>query len=256
MKTNHRYAYKRTFATFVFACCALPFFLSGFTAREGTVKTGTLKITFVNTANGKPLVLNDSMYTTPSGEQYRISKLKYYISNIILPGNTPLDDTDNYQLIDAAKELSFDIPVKEGKYRSIRFLLGVDSIRNCSGAQTGALDPMNDMFWTWNTGYVMLKLEGTSPASPSDRQRIEHHVGGYRFGNNVATAVILDIPEIKIKADAPASIVIEVNMDKYWNSVNTIRISEIPVCTLPGALAKKIAANFSSMFSVKSIQDN
>ena len=50
-----------------------------------------------------------------------------------------------------------------GNYNSLSFLLGVDSMHNVSGAQTGALDPANDMFWTWNSGYVMAKMEGASP---------------------------------------------------------------------------------------------
>ncbi|WP_316930094.1 MbnP family protein, partial [Hymenobacter sp. IS2118] len=40
-----------------------------------------------------------------------------------------------------------DIPV--GDYQSVSFTVGVDSARNVAGAQTGALDPNNGMFWTW-----------------------------------------------------------------------------------------------------------
>ena len=40
--------------------------------------------------------------------------------------------------------------------------LGVDSLRNVTGVQTGALDPAMDMYWTWNTGYVMAKLEAAA----------------------------------------------------------------------------------------------
>lgn len=219
------------------------------------VKNGSLKITFVNTANGKPVVLNDSSYTNAWGESYTISKLRYYISNISLGGSFSLDESDNYQLIDVAGNTSFTIPLKKGKYSDIHFLLGVDSIRNCSGAQSGALDPMNDMFWTWNSGYVIFKLEGISPSSSSNNNRIEHHVGGYRFGNNVSTPIRLRFNEISIKENETAEICIEMNMDKYWASANNIKIAEIPVCTLPGNLAKTIAANFTFLFSIKNKAD-
>ncbi|MBP9099456.1 MAG: hypothetical protein KBF74_11620, partial [Ferruginibacter sp.] len=43
---------------------------------------GTLKIRFINTANGKPVVLRDSVYSNVFREQYQINKLKYYISNV------------------------------------------------------------------------------------------------------------------------------------------------------------------------------
>ncbi|CAN5733362.1 hypothetical protein BH11BAC4_BH11BAC4_04830 [soil metagenome] len=225
-----------------------------------TVKTGMLKISFINTVNGKPIILRDSIYSNYFGEQYSISKLKYYISHIVLTGDGKPAKMDEYYLINAAsEENSIEFSLPEGKYKSMQFLLGVDSIHNCSGAQTGALDPMNDMFWTWNSGYVMFKLEGSSPASSSDLNRIEHHVGGYKGTNNVATAIKMDIGtsnSLEIKAGATTELIIETNLDHYWHGTNDIRISDLSVCMIPGELAKKIAANFTGLFSIKSIHTN
>lgn len=218
---------------------------------------GRLKITFINTANGAPVVLHDSTYINAFGEEYTISKLKYYISNISLTSAKTIKEKNSYHLIDLAKSTSFQLELKEGIYKNISFLLGVDSIRNCSGAQTGALDPMNDMFWTWNSGYVMFKMEGKSPSSTSDLARIEHHVGGYKGANNVATPVKLLFPdkgELKIKENTTTEIFIETNLDNYWKGKADIRIAEAPVCTLPGPLAKTIASNFAGMFSLKTIE--
>jgi hypothetical protein len=212
--------------------------------------TGHLKITFVNYANGKALSF-DSAYYTPSGEYYKLTKLRYYISNIVLPGNYKLTEQDNYHLVKQGSETSFIIPLKYGSYNNISFLLGIDSIHHCSGAQEGALDPMNDMFWTWNSGYVIFKMEGTSPSSPADLNRIEHHIGGYRFNNNVSTIVNLKLGDnFIIDNSATKEILIRVNLDEYWNAVNKISIHAIPVCSTPGETAKKIAANFNSMFSI------
>jgi len=235
--------------------CTCSLLLSSFSATQTSrLKTGTLKISFINTANGKPIVLRDSLYSNYFGEQYSISKLKYYISNIALYGAGKEHKMGGYYLMNAATdENSFEISMEPGNYNKIQFLLGVDSIRNCSGAQTGALDPMNDMFWTWNSGYVMLKLEGNSPASTSDLNRIEHHVGGYKGSNNVATMISLDLPSLEIKAGSTTELLIETNLDNYWHSNTDIKISELPVCTITGELAKKIASNFSHLFSVKSI---
>ncbi|MEP6628627.1 MAG: MbnP family protein, partial [Ginsengibacter sp.] len=164
------------FIAFIIVCIAALSF------KHATNKTGTLKVTFVNTANGKVITLRDSVYKNAFGEEYSINKLKYYISNFSVPGSGIAFEMDPYHLINASEESnnSFEISLSPGKYKSISFLLGVDSARNCSGAQSGALDPTNDMFWTWNSGYVMFKLEGTSAASKADLQRIEHHIGGYK----------------------------------------------------------------------------
>lgn len=217
-------------------------------------KNGTLRITFINTANGKPVSLEDSVYKNVFGEEYTISKLKYYISHVNIPGASQLPEQDPYHLINQSQENnSFEITLKPGEYNSISFLLGVDSAANCSGAQSGALDPMNDMFWTWNTGYVMFKLEGSSPASTSDLQRIEHHIGGFREDYNVITQISLNPASLTVKEDRLTELVIETNLDHYWKGETDIRISENAVCMQPGKLAKKMSSNFKGLFSVKEI---
>jgi hypothetical protein len=223
------------------------------------VKRGTLKVTFVQTANGKDIVLRDSVYTNAFGETYSVNKLKYYVSNFSVPGSAQVTENDPYHLVNALEESinSFDIQLAAGTYQNIEFLLGVDSARNCSGAQSGALDPMNDMFWTWNSGYVMFKMEGSSPASNADLQRIEHHIGGYKGPYNVITPIKLSTAaghEIKISEGNSTELIIEMNLDHYWNNAAAIKISESPLCTTMGALSKKIASNFSGLFSIKEVK--
>lgn len=222
-------------------------------------ETGTLRFTFIHTANNKPLVLNDSTYTNSSGETYNIKKLKYYISNFNIKENLPLSDKDNYQLIDLSGKTSFDIPVIPGSYNSIGFLLGIDSIKHCSGAQTDALDPMNDMFWTWNTGYVIFKFDGTSPQSTGDRNRIEHHIGGFRFDQAVSTPMHFDLNEshtLNIHSGKITEIIFLLDFDKYWSGKNQLSVQTYPVCATPGTLAKLIAENFTSMFSVMKVLEH
>lgn len=218
---------------------------------------GTLKFNLVHTANGKPVELNSTTYTANNGEEYTIKKLRYYFSNFMLKGNPVQEEMNNYQLIDHARKTTFSIPVLPGQYTRIEWLLGIDSLRHCSGAQEGALDPMNDMFWTWNTGYVVFKLEGTSAASTADRNRIEHHIGGFRFGQNVSTPLAFDFPQnqpLEIVAGKTTEITLQLNLDRYWKSKVEISIQQEPVCTVPDALAQKIASNFPYLFEITEIR--
>ena len=142
-------------------------------------ETGFLKIVFNNLVNQQPVVLYDSTYINPFGENYTINKFKYYISNTTLySSGKAIKIKNDYHLINQSidSSLNFTISLPENEYDSIQFLLGVDSVLNTSGAQTGALDPMNDMFWTWNSGYVMEKLEGTSPQSKAINNKMEYHI--------------------------------------------------------------------------------
>lgn len=217
---------------------------------------GWLEFRFVNIANQKPIVLRDSTYINAHQEEYTISKLKYYVSNFSLIQPLNLSDEHNYQLIDVAGKTDFKIPVAEGSYPSIGFLLGIDSIKHCSGAQAYALDPMNDMFWTWNTGYVIFKLDGLSPQSSADRNRIEHHLGGYKAQQAVSTPLQFKLEQpLLIEKDKTTIIILEMDLDAYWNGEEKISIASDPVCARPGTQAMSFAMNFQHMFKVVKIQN-
>ena len=239
-------------------CCGSPKLEVRIDSTGNILSVGTImnynpsscKIHFDFKVNGKPLVLNDSVYENEFGEKYKISKLKYYVSNLhfISWGNEGSDK--NVFLVDASKENTFAISMPVNPVTGIEFLVGVDSAMNCSGAQSGALDPLNDMFWTWNNGYVMFKLEGVSESSNADQNRIEHHIGGFK-GEYKTMRLIKSVykePRTDLR-----EITVSLNLDEYWNSINKIRISEKPVITIPGEDAKKSADNFPEMFVIRTL---
>jgi hypothetical protein len=210
---------------------------------------GKLRVRFLQEANGKPITLRDSSYTNAFDENYRISKLKYYAGQWQAGKNK----IDQYMLVNAAEDenlMLIDLPA--GNYDDLSFLLGVDSLRNCSGAQDGVLDPMNDMFWTWNTGYIMFKLEGSSDVSKADLNRLELHIGGFKGKLNVARTVSFDQP-FEIREGKTTEIQIVMNLDKLWNGKNQVKIAEEPMCMTIGPLAQKIADNFPGLFSIRSV---
>ena len=245
----------------------LPLYFLSFTntdshSQQTTVNTGTLKITFINTVKGKPLELNTGNYTNPFGETYSVSKFKYYISHISIAGaKGVVNEVENYYLVDESKPetLHFSLTIDAGNYNSLNFLLGVDSLHNVSGAQSGALDPLNDMFWTWNNGYIMAKLEGRSPQSKLVNNKLEFHIGGFMGANNVLKNITLHFPAgkmLNIQEGKTSEIMIEADIDTWWQQPNDIKIAEHAVCSSQGTLAKKIADNYSKMFSIKDVVNN
>ncbi|MEO5943795.1 MAG: MbnP family protein [Ferruginibacter sp.] len=210
-------------------------------------KTGRLIIHFIYMADGKK-INKDSIYTNAFGETYSISKLKYYVSNVQLNN---FKEKESYYLVNALAEDSIVLNIPAGNYSNFNFLLGVDSLKNCSGAQSGALDPLNDMFWTWNSGYVMFKMEGKSSASNADQQRIEQHIGGYKGAYKTMRQINLQLENaITVSPNENTSLTIKVNLDKYWKGINEIRIAESPVLMTISEKSKNAADNFAGMFSV------
>ena len=232
--------------------------------KSTTSNTGTVKITFRNMVNASPMVLDATTYTNPFGESYTIHKFKYYISNIRfgLSGlATTAFEKESYHLVDQGQpgSLSFSFEVAENSFTILSFLLGVDSLRNVSGAQTGALDPLKDMFWTWNSGYIMAKMEGTSPRSNQAGNIIEYHIGGFSGANNVLKQISMIFPvgnQLIIKPGKISEIILEADFNKWWQSPNDLKIADLPVCTTPGALAKKVADNYSDLFTITNVVNN
>ena len=227
----------------------------GFIAEsKDTFPQQSLTIHFHHTIADEKLVLGNT-YTNIFGENIIVQKFRYYVSNFAVSDDkgkiTKLPA--RYFLVDESDSLSKTIVLKipPGVIRSIHFLLGVDSTRNVSGVQTGALDPLKGMFWTWNSGYIMAKLEGSSEVSKSPGHYFAYHIGGFKNELNTTRKIELDLLQ-KDKLLKEINIRAEVN--HWFKSRSEIRIAEAPVCHTPGALAMKIADNYSNMFSINSIQ--
>ena len=216
----------------------------------------TIKITFINKLNNQPVTLDSILYTNCWKENFTINKLKYYISNISLQtADKKINKEKNsYHLINEenAGSKSLELSIAPDKYETISFLIGVDSLKNVSGAQTDALDPLRGLFWTWNSGYIMFKLEGTSSQSTMVNNKMEYHIGGFAGVNNVLRTVKLNFKEspIILTKQKITEIIIHVDIDKIWSAPNKITIAQTPVCTIPGALAASIADNYVKAFKI------
>jgi len=223
-------------------------------------KNGTVKITIRNTVKGNPMVLNTGNYINSFGEQYNITKFKYYLSNVSVTPTPVNTFNGRYYLIDQSNpaSLSFSFDAPEDVYYSLTFLLGVDSTRNVSGAQTGALDPLNDMFWTWNSGYIMAKMEGNSPQSPVINNKVEFHIGGFSGANSVLKnygIAITNPTGIHVREGKTSEIFIDADFDTWWQGVFNLKIAVNPVVTTPGTLAKSISDNYARMFTITDIKN-
>lgn len=216
---------------------------------------------FSNVVGALPLSLGSATnYTNSSGEQFTVGKLKYYISNVqLMKGNVPAYTMpESYFLVDQANAASGTCTITNvpaDTYTGVRFIIGVDSTRNVSGAQVGALDPVNDMFWTWNSGYIFFKMEGSSPAAPSG---ITYHIGGFRNSNNTNALRTVDISfgsgSLVVDGHRPAEIYVKADVQKVFSGPpNVISIANINFQMAPGGNALLIANNYAQMFSFLNI---
>ncbi|MEP6583394.1 MAG: MbnP family protein [Ginsengibacter sp.] len=242
---------------FILICFSISFISFNDVKNDLLPASSTVKITFINTLGHSNIVLNDSMYTNPFGENYSISKLRYYVSNVKLNSSlTSFKEENSYHLIDESEEASqsFNFNIPAGNYNSLQFLLGVDSLHNVSGAQTDDLDPTKDMFWTWNTGYVMAKMEGNSPSSKLVNNKYEYHIGGYAGPYSVIKTIQLGLDKsAEFTAGKTVTIIIGADINAWWKGANDIKITDHANITSPGKLALAISDNYAKMFSIEKI---
>ncbi len=217
-----------------------------------------IEIRFSNFANDK-IISPDSTFINSFEESYTIQRFKYYITNIELlntKANKRYAVPESYFLVDESDEPSKTIAISAPKenYDAISFLLGVDSLHNVSGAQTGALDPMNGMFWTWNSGYVSIKMEGKSPASNLPQHLIEYHLGGFKGPDNVNHRVTLLFPGGNTDINRSLIMIdVKTDINLFFNSVHSLSIKNNPACTSPGGLAKQYSENYARIFSITKV---
>lgn len=245
----------------IIAILALPVIMSACTKKAdpspAPVPTGngTVKLEFMNVAGSSNLTLNSQWYINQHGDSFKVSKFNYYISNIKLNGaDTTYTEAESYHLIQQSEPTSgsFDLPtVRSGQYSSITFTIGVDSLRNVSGAQTGALDPINGMFWSWSTGYIMQKLEGVSPKSTQSGGLLTFHLGGFTGANSVLRTVTLNFPQpLQLAVNGESHVHISADVLALFKSPNLVDFAVLNSLQMPGTAAKNIADNSANMFTV------
>ncbi len=219
--------------------------------------SGNALFQFSHWVGTEKLKLNDAEYTNPAGEAYRISMFKYYISNIefIKADGSSYKQPDSYYLIDEADTTTKAVTLKDihiGNYTQVRFIIGVDSTHNVSGAQTGALDPLNGMFWEWKTGYIFVKLEGTSPASTDSLKRVRYHIGGFQNPNNIRTVTLPLTGNMNIATGGTAVVNWKVNVNEMLQTPHPIKFADYPELMFNPATSQ-VADNYTDMFSIPSI---
>ena len=210
-----------------------------------------VKFLFQNKVSQKVLQ-TDSTYQNAFGEIYKIRSFKYYISDVRLQYKSG----QNYNLgvpphlVNEAdsnsKMLIATVPA--GMITGLSFLVGIDSATNTNGVQTGDLDPAKGMFWIWNTGYIMAKLEGTSPSSKAPGKAFSYDIGGYKRGENAARQIKLPISAYQLTNKSV--FVISADINKWFDGANVIKIGDQPMCHSPGTLAMQVANNYAHMFSI------
>lgn len=223
---------------------------------------GSMGFILDNVVGDKDLELNAIfLYTLPNGDQFNVSTYNYYVTNIVLitDKGARYKEPESYHLAQASDPASllFSIPgVPAGTYTAVEFLIGVDSVRNFSGAQSGALDPEHHMIWSWSTGYIMAKMEGTSPQSTMSGNMLSFHIAGYKAPNNVVKKITITLPEPAIVTETKTPhIHLRSDLAAWFTAPGFTGFATMSSIGSEGAAANAVAENYSKMFRVTAVEN-
>lgn len=220
---------------------------------------GSFTLEFEHRFEGSNLILGNT-YTNSSDEELIFDNVKYYISNITLTkaDGTVWAEEESYHLVDASNLSSLEIDlenVPSGEYITVNYMIGVDSVRNVSGAQDGALSPNNNMFWSWNSGYIFAKVEGTSSASTTGV--FSYHLGGFAGENAAQVQKSFDVSGqiLKINPDTSPQVHMLVNLKTVFDGMHTISVATMPTLRMPGEMAMHFSHNLGAGFTLDHIHE-
>lgn len=209
-------------------------------------KVDTLSLNFKLNFNKEPLSIH-KQYITSNSDTLTFEKFKCYISSIQIfyTDNTIFKQKDSYHLLDFENLSSFTIPItnlNDKLISKIKFNIGIDSLTNTSGALSDDLDPINGMYWAWQSGYINLKIEGKSPSCKTRMNEFHFHIGGYL----PPFTTIRTIELFCNKKEDQINIVMDLN--KFFSNIHLAETNSIMI---PSKLAMELADYSTKLFYIE-----
>ena len=190
-----------------------------------SISQGEMIVKFDNYVGNQNMVIDEVgsanyRYSTANGQEFNLTRFGYYISHVRLEGpngevfidemnaSADANQIKGYYRVVQGESDSYNVHLKnipEGQYNKIIFNLGVKEDGIQEGAVGGILDrAAGAWFWNWNSGFINFIIEGHSPASLRDENRLQIHIGGWKnipsadenpqrfFDNNVEVSLPFD----------------------------------------------------------------
>lgn len=204
----------------------------------------SLKFRF--TFAGDDVELQKSYFSEKIGDSIRLETVKFYVSNVNFKNDGKIVDTTskNFYLIDLENKFSRDIPFTSLGIKScdtLEFSIGIDSLTNISGAMGDALDPINGMYWAWQSGYINFKIEGKSKICKTRNNVFQFHVGGY-------SSPYKTIQHFKFAIAKTDNVTIEIPLDDFLEKIDIRTTNEV---MSPSVKSTQIANLLSEKIRIK-----
>jgi len=210
-------------------------FMIGLFSCKKPVKEGSVNIRITHTVDGQPAVYNQINYINAAGNQYQISEIQWFITELALLDEAnksfSLMGTDEAWYIDTDLEETMQrtiLAIPEGNYKALEFVFGFTEETNLSNRFVNP--PESFMFWPEHMGggYHYMKLNGKWLNPQGQKEPFNFHLGiGQIYdGEEIIDfvhnyfKVSLPMSDLKIIGEKSSNLVIEMQIENWFQSPN------------------------------------
>ncbi len=194
--------------------------------------------------DGKAIELGNHYNYLPLNDSVSFDALKCYLSQITLI------DTKNKRISLAKKHFLVDIENPQScviklpnalQIASLQLTVGVDSTSNAQAIMTGDLDPINGMYWAWQSGFINWKIQGKCTVLQTRNHVFQYHIGGFLPPFQSTRTILLE------NSNPTKNVKLMIDLSAFLNQVNLLETNEI---MSPCQKGTELADLFSSYFSL------
>lgn len=205
---------------------------------------------FKHFVGNEELQFDEIKYKNAFGNDYSVSTLKYFVSNITLHTDGGIYTINGAHYVDATDNstLTFAPGIKfpAGTYNKVSFTYGLDSVNNVTGRFPNP--PENLMEWpiAMGGGYHYMKLEGKFDSTGVVKNYQAHT--GPTMGNDNSFEVTLNEANFSCSC-VTKTIIFEMDINNWWTNPNTLDLNNISGIMGNQNMQEKFKANGSDVFS-------
>ena len=250
--------------------------VAAFVSCTKPVNFGNISVGIHYSVNGKPLVTDTLCYESEAGNQFLITEIQWFLSNIELkneagdwimlhqPSLADTLDINRIYYIDTdipESQTLHSRPVEVGNYTAIRFTFGLDETDNQTGLFTDP--PESEMFWPdmLGGGYHYMKLNGKYLDSEVRLAPMAIHLG---IGQNedctefYQNYFIVELPiDFNVKANTENQLDLTMVIDNWFRNPNTIDFNEFGSHIMQNQTAQRmLSSNGKDVFKIRKPTDN
>jgi hypothetical protein len=206
---------------------------------QGLTQTSLFELKIQPVYGNQPFNLVEP-FQTNDNNQTQLDELRFYLSHIrfTYKGEVVFAEQQSFQLVDATLPQSFNrviqLPVNL-QFDRVCFDLGIDSATQVDGVKGGDLDPTKGMYWSWQSGYINVKLEGKSALCATRNHQFQFHLGGY-------LPPYLCLQTVTIPATHTDELLVQLDVQQILSQLNLAQVNQVMSPSVEAVRLFKIVA--------------